>query len=139
MLVASGGLILVCALLGWNAVNEGMSVRQEDPQTSSRRAALPGVFTRLTPGGIALFSRAARGSWNVDGPADRIDLPNGRRYYLANFPPDVSQASLAGRVETSTPIWPDTAWYVEAGPNPYSVVAITRDGRRWVYGLAGSW
>ena len=101
-------------------------------------AAHPFVLARL-PIASALFSRGARGTWNVNGPADRIDLPNGRRYYLSQKPPTVSAPDLSGYVDRGLAIWPDRAWYVEKGAQPVIVWAQTRDGSFHSYCLSGSW
>jgi hypothetical protein len=83
-------------------------------------------------------SRIARGSWNVVGTADRINLPNGRRYYLEALPPS-SSPDLRGFESTGTPVWPDSVWYVERGPYPVTVWARTFSGSYWRYGISGGW
>ena len=93
----------------------------------------PDILVRLTPGAGNVFSRLARGTWDLDRPAPYIDLPNGRRYGLfwPWWRPTPKSNGLRGFVATGTPIWPDTAWYVqhEAGSSGYVPVAVLVRGR----------
>jgi hypothetical protein len=101
-------------------------------------ATHPFVLARL-PVASALFSRVARGTWDVNGPADRIDLPNRRRYYISRIPPTKSAPDLSGYIDRGLAIWPDRAWYVEKGAQPVIVWAQTRDGSFYEYSLSGGW
>ncbi|HAL29346.1 MAG TPA: hypothetical protein DCP20_01330 [Coriobacteriia bacterium] len=110
--------------------------------SSAARIALAVLFAGvLLLAGVFAYSRIARGTWLVTGPANRIDLNNGRRFYLDHdeSPRPVESPDLSAFVSTGTPVWPDRAWYVEAGDYPIGVVAQTRDGRYWSYTLSGGW
>ena len=126
--VLVGLLLLIGIALPANALREGMAVRDVDDGATRLRSAYPSALTRATPWGTSLFSRAARGTWDVDGPADRIEF-GGRRWYLSEAPVD----DLGGYTEVPDPVWPDVKWYGHGT----LAVAQTRDGRLWLYSLSG--
>lgn len=127
-------LTVACAfilLVGAASINTLFEIRRGVPH--------PSALTRWFPGVSNLYSRGARGTWNVNGPADRIDMPNGRRYYLDLDPQPVASPDLRDFVAVSNPVWPDLAWYIESGKEPDNVWAKTRNGSYWHYGLSGGW
>jgi hypothetical protein len=119
--ILAGATVLFVLYLYGAVISEGV-----------RLVPNPGVQTFEVPGGLELYSRVARGTWDVSGPAERIDL-NGRRYYLSQPPAPVHLPDLQGFVLAGAPIWPDQAWYLQAGDRSFIVWARTRDGSYWRY------
>jgi hypothetical protein len=102
-----------------------------------RHTPEPMVLVRL-PGASAVFSRLARGTWDVDGPARRIDLANGHRYYLTDYPGGLVPPDGFSFHPTRPVVWPDRAWWVNQGSTaPTTVWAQTGAGRWYEYTLSG--
>jgi hypothetical protein len=107
----------------------------------------PDGLVRTLPGAGNVFSRLARGTWDLEGPAPYVDLPNGHRYGL--FSPwwqmkNKPATGLEGFVTTGTPIWPDTAWYVQQDSSlpgfvPGVLLVRGRNGKLSMFTVPGIW